>query len=1014
MSSQGILPIKPCGAEYWKFIVELQVRLQLVVKELQVDQGRDGPQNILIFPVMALMAGVLGGTFGIGGGMLTNPILLRLEYHLKVRMEVLAYGLGKSNRNVLLKVVPRKTGSTSFLIILSKEPHLLSNSPTEVQHSLGGTPIETTKMKTSISLTMLVLFITITHTHANQVEPSSETNESILHKIHQLVTLQTQSQDTQLRLKPSIVAAGILCFIASSISSAGGIGGGGLFISILTVVAGIDLRTASSFSAFMVTGGSFANVVCNMFGGKTLIDYDIALLSEPCMLFGVSIGVICNVVLPEWLITTLFAVFLAWSSFKTCKSGVLYWRLESEEVTRDGCGPCGRLGKGLVMRDEICDESEPLLGGNENCKLGIPWMKLGVLILIWFSFFLLYLLRGNRYGQSMVPGEPCGVEYWILSTIQGPLAIFFTAWILYRRREKLRNKTPDQQATGAPSNKLIFPVMALLAGLLGGVFGIGGGMLISPLLLQLGIAPEVTAATCSFMVFFSSSMSAFQYLMLGMGHTCSALVLSVICFCASLVGLMYLTPLEKESIDINSNKMKSHFALTLVTLISIFITFSQSLAEQAEPISEKLQNDEIFQRIHQFMTLQSRIQDTQLKFEATTVIAGVLCFLAATISSAGGIGGGGLFIPILTIVAGLDLKTASSFSAFMVTGGSVANVVYFMFITSPKYGGKALIDYDIALLSQPFMLLGVSIGVVCNIVFPEWLITILFATFLGWSSFKTCRSGVWYWKLESEEVRRNGLAVDETCDGRREVSKGAKEPLLSGRGQVNLAVPWMKLVVLVMIWFAFFLLYLLRGNRYGQGIVTLEPCGVGYWILSSIQLPLAIIFTTWILNRREERPLDQACYQQGTDFQSSRAPSSKLIYPVMALLTGLLGGVFGIGGGMLISPLLLQVGIAPEVTAATCSFMVFSSSTMSAFQYLMFGMEDTSTALVFSFICFAASLIGLLVVQRAIGKHGRASLIVFSVGLVLVLSTLLITSFGALDVWMDYRSGRNMGFKLPC
>lgn len=39
---------------------------------------------------------------------------------------------------------------------------------------------------------------------------------------------------------------------------------------------------------------------------------------------------------------------------------------------------------------------------------------------------------------------------------------------------------------------LIFPVMALLAGMLGGVFGIGGGMLISPLLLQVGIAPEVS------------------------------------------------------------------------------------------------------------------------------------------------------------------------------------------------------------------------------------------------------------------------------------------------------------------------------------------------------------------------------------------------------------------------------------------------------------------------------------------------------------------------------------------
>jgi len=44
-----------------------------------------------------------------------------------------------------------------------------------------------------------------------------------------------------------------------------------------------------------------------------------------------------------------------------------------------------------------------------------------------------------------------------------------------------------------PSNIFVFPSMALLAGILGGVFGIGGGMLISPLLLQVGIKPEVSS-----------------------------------------------------------------------------------------------------------------------------------------------------------------------------------------------------------------------------------------------------------------------------------------------------------------------------------------------------------------------------------------------------------------------------------------------------------------------------------------------------------------------------------------
>ncbi|KAF3637684.1 hypothetical protein FXO38_23617 [Capsicum annuum] len=97
----------------------------------------------------------------------------------------------------------------------------------------------------------------------------------------------------------------------------------------------------------------------------------------------------------------------------------------------------------------------------------------------------------------------------------------------------------------------------------------------------------------------------------------------------------------------------------------------------------------------------------------------------SSISSAGGIGGEGLYVPILTIIAGVDPRTASSFPVFMVTGGSIANVVCNMCVTSPKNGGKILIDFDIAFLSEPCMLLGVSIGVVCNKVLPEWLITIL-------------------------------------------------------------------------------------------------------------------------------------------------------------------------------------------------------------------------------------------------------------------------------------------------
>ncbi|XP_004309655.1 PREDICTED: uncharacterized protein LOC101295676 [Fragaria vesca subsp. vesca] len=469
--------------------------------------------------------------------------------------------------------------------------------------------------------------------------------------------------------------------------------------------------------------------------------------------------------------------------------------------------------------------------------------------------------------------------------------------------------------------------------------------------------------------------------------------------------------------------MKNHKVVLLTLSLSILIFSPPSQAKQTQHISDVLTIDNLLNNTSEWLNLYRKPHETQLELSTPVVVAGVLCFIAASISSAGGIGGGGLFIPILTLVARLDLRTASSLSAFMVTGGSVANVMYNLCIKgSTKFGGKSLIDYDIALLSEPCMLLGVSLGVICNLVFPEWLITILFALFLAWTTSMSGRNGMAHWKIESRELEmrngcetlENGVTKDEGGDETEE-NIGGTEPLLGVDTQEScmLRFPWMKMGILVLVWCSFCLVYLLRGNRYAKGITAIEPCGVGYWVLSSLQIPLAIVYTAWIVCRKENHQ-HQTSNQKNIEELTKVEPLNKLVFPLMALLAGILGGVFGIGGGMLISPLLLQVGIAPEVTAATCCFMVFFSSSMSAFQYLLLGIEHVDTALIFAVACFVASLLGLVVLQRAIKVYGRASLIVFSVSIVMALSTVLMTTFGVLHVWSDYKSGRYMGFKPPC
>jgi len=82
--------------------------------------------------------------------------------------------------------------------------------------------------------------------------------------------------------------------------------------------------------------------------------------------------------------------------------------------------------------------------------------------------------------------------------------------------------------------------------------------------------------------------------------------------------------------------------------------------------------------------------------------------------------------------------------------------------------------------------------------------------------------------------------------------------------------------------------------------------------------------------------------------------------------------------------------------------------------FILLGVEGIGQASIYAGICFVASVVGVVVIERAIRKSGRVSLIVFLVTAIMALSTVIVTCFGALDVWMQYTSGEYMGFKLPC
>lgn len=102
------------------------------------------------------------------------------------------------------------------------------------------------------------------------------------------------------------------------------------------------------------------------------------------------------------------------------------------------------------------------------------------------------------------------------------------------------------------------------------------------------------------------------------------------------------------------------------------------------------------------------------------------------------------------------------------------------------------------------------------------------------------------------------------------------------------------------------------------------------------------------------------------------------------------------------------------MTAATTAFMVFFSSSLSVVEFWLLGRIPMDFALFFSALCFLSSLVGLSVVHHAISKYGRASIIVFSVAIVMGISAIMMAGFGTIHIYKEYLDGAYMGFHTPC
>lgn len=404
---------------------------------------------------------------------------------------------------------------------------------------------------------------------------------------------------------------------------------------------------------------------------------------------------------------------------------------------------------------------------------------------------------------------------------------------------------------------------------------------------------------------------------------------------------------------------------------------------------------------------------------ATFITASILIMIAA----GGGIGGGGVLVPTYIFVLGFRPQYAIPLSNATILGSSIANLLFNVGKRHP-IADRPRIDWDIMLVMEPLTVAGALVGSFINVLSPPWLICCLLVCLLSATTVKSFKKGIKMYNKESAAfAQAEGLSSNDGESGNMLAKKliindssnacGADlidEARKTGNNtlanilETESTTPWWKVRMMFYVTGGMLTLTILKGggNVNPIGVV----CGTWqYWAITLAALPYVLIIS--IIARNHLVSVWQQkkqCNFQYVEGDVEWNPRNTIVYPLICSIAGLCAGMFGIGGGIVKGPLMLEMGVLPEVTSATSATMILFTSAAATVSYLLFESLNLQYGIMVFTLGFLNTLVGQKVLNKVVKYYGRSSIIVLLIATIVGLSSIAM-SLESSGTLLDFING---------
>jgi uncharacterized membrane protein YfcA len=204
--------------------------------------------------------------------------------------------------------------------------------------------------------------------------------------------------------------------------------------------------------------------------------------------------------------------------------------------------------------------------------------------------------------------------------------------------------------------------------------------------------------------------------------------------------------------------------------------------------------------------------------------------------------------------------------------------------------------------------------------------------------------------------------------------------------------PKFRNVLLIVILFVVVLLINILKGGGGFASPLGIVCGSILFWLAQVLLLLWIVFISWLgrkcLLKDTHRKAEAGYIYLDDDIRWDS--KSTIVYPLISTVAGIFAGMFGIGGGIIKGPLMLAMGIHPAVASATSAAMILFTSFTATTTFCVYGLLVRDYAIACVILGFVATYIGQSIMANILARSNRNSYIVFSIGFVVLFSTILM------------------------